>query len=199
MSINKGHWIDEDIDIYKLINDEFEPGSEFSEARREAMKHYILTTYFEERSDKMLGKNVTYKIDQEGLVKTEVDGLMGRLRRATIKAVGGRTFGSDIFYVESCVYLMTAYDLLTSGHMVWVVYDAFYSNGEEDQETFEYMLRQGIKMNFKWFLEKSNFRQYSEGAVVEDGQSNEKLSVEDISKRLSEKYNIEIKKGEEIL
>jgi hypothetical protein len=157
LSINKGSWVDEDIDIYKLINDEFEPGSEFSEARREAMKHYILTTYFEERSDKMLGKNVTYKIDQEGLVKTEVDDLMGRLRRATIKAVGGRTFGSDIFYVESCVYLMTAYDLLTSGHMVWVVYDAFYSNGEEDQETFEYMLRQGIKMNFKWFLEKSNF------------------------------------------
>ena len=199
LSINKGSWVDEDIDIYKLINDEFEPGSEFSEARREAMKHYILTTYFEERSDKMLGKNVTYKIDQEGLVKTEVDGLMGRLRRATIKAVGGRTFGSDIFYVESCVYLMTAYDLLTSGHMVWVVYDAFYSNGEEDQETFEYMLRQGIKMNFKWFLEKSNFRQYSEGAIVEDSQGNEKLSVEDISKKLSEKYNIKIIKGEEVL
>ena len=199
LSINKGHWVDEDIDIYKLINDEFDPGSEFTEARREAMKHYILTTYFEERSDKMLGKNVTYKIDQEGLVKTEVDDLMGRLRRATIQAVGGRTLGSEIFYVESCVYLMAAYDLLTSGHMVWVVYDAFYSNGEEDQDTFENMLRSGIKMNFKWFLERSNFRQYSEGAIVEENQSNEKLSMEDISKKLSEKYNIKIIKGEGVL
>ena len=112
---------------------------------------------------------------------------------------GSVPLGSEIFYIESCVYLMAAYDLLTSGHMVWVVYDAFYSNGEEDQDTFENMLRYGIKMNFKWFLEKSNFRQYSEGAVVEDSQGNEKLSVEDISKRLSEKYNIEIKKGEEVL
>ena len=29
------------------------------------LHYYILTTYFEERSDKMLGKNVTYKIDQD--------------------------------------------------------------------------------------------------------------------------------------
>lgn len=198
LSINQGNWVDEDIDIYKLINDEFDPGSEFSNERREAMKHYILTTYFEERSDKMLGKNVTYKIDQEGLVKTEVDELMGRLRKSTIQAVGGRTFGSEIFYVESCVYLMAAYDLLTSGHMVWVVYDAFYSNGEEDQETFENMLRHGIKMNFKWFLERSNFRQYSEGAAVEESIGNEKLTLEDAVKRVSEKYGVEIKKGEEI-
>ena len=180
LSINKGHWIDEDIDIYKLINDEFEPGSEFSEARREAIKHYILTTYFEERSDKMLGKNVTYKIDQEGLVKTEVDDLMGHLRRATIKAVGGRAFGSDIFYVESCVYLMTAYDLLTSGHMVWVVYDAFYSNGEEDQETFTYMVRSSVRLNFGFFMEKSDFRQFSKVEAVEGEENQKSVSIKDI-------------------
>ena len=56
------------------------------------MKHNILTTYFEERSDKMLGKNVTYKIDQEGLVKTEVDELVGRLRRATSKLLAEGLF-----------------------------------------------------------------------------------------------------------
>ena len=94
---------------------------------------------------------------------------------------------------------MAAYDLLTSGHMVWVVYDAFYSNGEEDQETFENMLRHGIKMNFKWFLERSNFRQYSEGAAVEDSEGNDKLYLEDIVKRISDKYGVEIKKGEGIL
>ena len=63
---------------------------------------------------------------------------------------------------------MAVYDLLTSERMVCVVYDAFYSNGEEDQEIFENMLRHGIKMNFKWFLERSNFRQYSEGTIVEN-------------------------------
>lgn len=199
LSINTGHWIDEDIDIYKLINDEFDPSIGCKDRRRELIKKYVLPIYFEDGSDKMLAKNITYKYDMTGVDKKEVDDLVGRLRQATLKAIGGRTYGSDIFYIESCVYLMTVYDLLTSGHMVWLVYDAFYSNGEEDQETFESMLRHGIKMNFRWFLERSNFKQYSEGAVVEDSQGNEKLSVEDISKRLSEKHNIEIKKGEEVL
>lgn len=165
LSINEGHWIDENIDIYELINNEFDPGTKLTkeewELRREAIKHYMLTTYFEQGSDRLLGKNVTYKLDKEGMVKTEVDELMGRLRSAASKVLGGKTFGSDIFYVESCVYLMTVYDLLTSRHMVWLVYDAFYSNGSEDQETFEFMLRNGIKLNFEHFMEISNFRKYS--------------------------------------
>lgn len=123
------------IDIYKLINDEFEPGSNFTDQRRENIKKYALPTYFEKGSDQMLGKNLIYKLGKIGIDKKIIDDSMGRLRQALVKAVGGRTFGSDIFYIESCVYLMTLYDLLCSGHMVWLVYDAFYSNGPEDDET----------------------------------------------------------------
>ena len=88
--------------------------------------------------------------------------MLGRLRRALVKAVGGRTFGSEIFYIESCIYIMTLYDLLTSHHMVWLVYDAFYSKGEKDRETYETMLREGIKINFKNFYERSIFYSFSE-------------------------------------
>ena len=159
LSLNKGEWIGEDVDLYKLINDEFEPGSEFTEARRDAIKHFMLMTYFEEGSDKLLGKNVTYKLNKKDFNKSEVDEMMGRLRRAAFKALGEKFYGNDIFYVESCVYLMTLYDLLTSGHMVWIVYGAFYSNGEEDQETFEFMITNGVAMNFRYFLDKSCFNQ----------------------------------------
>lgn len=165
LSINEGHWIDEDIDVYRLINDEFDPGAELTkeewELRREAIKYYMLKTYFIEASDKMLGKNAIYKLGKTDIVKTEVDELMGRLKAAARKVLGGKIFGSDIFYVESCIYLMTVYDLLTSRHMVWLVYDAFYSNGSEDQETFEFMLRKGIELNFRHFMELSNFGKYS--------------------------------------
>ena len=165
LSINEGRWIDEDIDVYRLINDEFDPGAELTKEewalRREAIKYYMLKTYFIDASDKMLGKNAVYKLGKTDIVKTEVDELMGRLKTAAKAVLGGKTFGSDIFYVESCIYLMTVYDLLTSRHMVWLVYDAFYSNGSEDQETFEYMLRKGIEMNFRHFMELSNFRKYS--------------------------------------
>lgn len=63
-------------------------------------------------------------------------------------------YGSDIFYVESCVYLMTLYDLLSSGHMVWQVYDCFYSTGKEDKEQFEEMISNGVRFNFDEFVRK---------------------------------------------
>jgi chloramphenicol O-acetyltransferase len=48
---------------------------------------------------------------------------------------------------------MTLYDLLSSGHRVWQVYDCFYSTGEEDQETFEFMISNGVKLNFEAFVQ----------------------------------------------
>lgn len=155
LSINSGHWIDESVDIYEMINEEFDPGSVFTQERREAIKHYHLLSYFEEGSDKMLGKNVTYNIDTTGFVKTDVDELMGRLRNAARKVEGGKFYGSDIFYIESCVYLMTVYDLLTAGYKVWLLYDAFYAQGAADQETFEKMISNGVRLNFKYFMEHS--------------------------------------------
>jgi hypothetical protein len=185
LSINKGHWVDEKEDVYKLINEEFEPGSNFSEARREAIKHYMLRTYFDIGSDKELGRNVLSdiykaKVEIPGVSKTEVDELMGRLREAAFRALGSKTFGSDIFYIESCVYLMTLYDLLTSGHMVWLVYDAFYSNGEEDQETFTYMVRSSVRLNFGFFMEQSDFRQFSKVEAVEGEENQKSVSIKDI-------------------
>ena len=47
---------------------------------------------------------------------------------------------------------MTLYDLLTSGHKVWQVYDCFYSTGTEDQDTFDYLISSGVKLNFEAFL-----------------------------------------------
>ena len=185
LSINKGRWVDEDIDIYKLINDEFEPDTEFTPARRDAIKHYMLRTYFDIGSDKELGRNVLSdiykaKVEMSGVDKAEVDDLMGRLREAAFRALGNKTYGSDIFYIESCVYLMTLYDLLTSGHMVWLVYDAFYSNGEEDQETFTEMVKSSVRLNFGYFMEKSDFRQFSKVEAVEGEENQKSVSIKDI-------------------
>lgn len=41
---------------------------------------------------------------------------------------------------------------LASGHHVWQVYDCFYSTGDEDQELFEYMISNGVRINFEEFL-----------------------------------------------
>ena len=135
----------------------------------------------------MLGKNLTYKLGKLGIDKKIIDDSMGRLRQALVKAVGGRTFGSDIFYIESCVYLMTLYDLLCSGHMVWLVYDAFYSNGQEDDETFKYMVSQSVKINFGHFMEISDFRKYSKESGELGAISEKTLTVEEVYNKYKER------------
>ena len=93
-------------------------------------------------------------MNQDNLDRQDVCDKMAELREAIIKAEGGKLYGSDIFYVESCVYLMTLYDLVTSGHRVWQVYDCFYSTGAEDQEMFDDMISSGVRLNFLYFIDK---------------------------------------------
>ena len=155
LSLNCGYWIDEDIDIYKLINDELYPGEECTEERREAIKALHMSAYFDEGSDKYLGKNVYFRMDKDGVDKKEIDELMSKLKEVITKVEGGNLFGNEIFYVESCIYLMTLYDLLCSYHKkVWLVYDSFYSIGEEDEEDYIHMIKEGIRLNFNEFMEK---------------------------------------------
>ncbi len=161
LSLNTGKWVDESSDIYELINNEFEPNSQFTEARRKAIKALHMSVYFEEHSDAFMGKNVWHRILKAGLNKDEVYDLMKRLRAAVTKVEGGKLYGSEIFYVESCVYLMTLYDLLSAGHMVWLVYDAFYSKGESEQEDFDLMITNGVSLNFEAFYERAKLKKKS--------------------------------------
>ena len=124
-----------------------------------------MRAYFD-YGDKAAGHHTWHVIDQEGLERQEVCDKMAEFRRAITEAEGGKLYGSEIFYVESCVYLMTLYDLIMSGHMVWLIYDAFYSNGEEDQELFESMILNGVKTNFYWFYH--NYWKDREGEISRD-------------------------------
>ena len=152
LSLNKGYWIDEDIDIYELINNEFEPNKKFTKSRRNAIKDFHMSCYFDEGSDAIMGRNVWRRIDIDCANKDEVYDLMKKLREAVIKAEGGKFYGVEIFFIESCIYLMTLYDLLCSGIDTWLVYDAFYSKSFEDQEMFEEMVKNSVKSNFEDFL-----------------------------------------------
>lgn len=151
LSLNMGHWIEEDTDIYKLIYSHMEPTGTFTQEVREAIKKLHMRAYFD-AGDKSAGHHTWLSMNQEEIERQDVCDMMAEFRNAIIHAEGGKLYGSDIFYVESCVYLMTLYDLLTSGHRVWQVYDCFYSTGAEDQELFEHMVLSGVKLNFEDFL-----------------------------------------------
>ncbi|MBR5523978.1 MAG: hypothetical protein IKU51_01755 [Clostridia bacterium] len=123
----------------------------FSKEKRDAIKKLHMRAYFDS-GDKATGHHTWLSMDQDGVDRDDVCDVMAAFRDAIIKAEGGKLYGSEIFYVESCVYLMTLYDLLCSGHFVWLLYDCFYSTGAEDKELFEEMVSKGVKLNFEEFL-----------------------------------------------
>ncbi len=151
LSLNAGHWIDEAEDIYKRIYHVLEPSGECSSEIREAIKKLHMRAYFDS-GDKAVGHHTWLSMNQDNIDKQDVCDTMQNFRKAIVEAEGGKLYGSEIFYVESCVYLMTLYDLVTSGHRVWQVYDCFYATGEEDQELFEHMVSNGVRRNFEEFL-----------------------------------------------
>ena len=152
LSLNNGEWVDESEDMYERIFRIMEPGGVFNKEKRKAIKDLHMRAYFDQ-GDKSVGHHTWLAMDQENIDREDVCEKMEEFRKAIIQAEGGKLYGSDIFYVESCVYLMTLYDLLSSGHKVWQVYDCFYATGEEDQETFEFMISYGVKMNFLYFMD----------------------------------------------
>lgn len=166
LSLNSGHWIAESEDIYELIFRVMEPEGEFSNEVREAIKKLHMRAYFDS-SDKATGHHTWRAMNKENIEKQDVCDTMAVLRAAITEAEGGKLYGSDIFYVESCVYLMTLYDLIMSGHKVWQVYDCFYSSGAEDQDTFENMISSSVKFNFDAFV-----RNYWNRASARGGNEN---------------------------
>lgn len=156
LSINSGTWIDESIDIYELINNIFEPGSVLTSERRDAIKELHMSNYFDKGSKAFIGKNVWFRMRKNGAAKGDVDDLMFALRNAIVTAEGGITYGSQIFYAESCIYLMTLYDLLWAGIKTWIVYDAFYCMDFAESEMFEKMVSDQLKFNFEDWLSKEN-------------------------------------------
>ena len=160
LSLNSGHWIDESQDMYELIYRVIEPTGLFTKEKREAIKKLHMRAYFD-CGDKSVGHHTWLTMEQNGIDREDVCDKMSEFRNAIISAEGGKLYGSDIFYVESCVYLMTLYDLLSSGHKVWQVYDCFYSSGSDSQEwergadsekLFTEMISKGVKLNFEYFL-----------------------------------------------
>ena len=151
ISLNMGRWENESTDMYELIYRHMEPTGVFTQEIREAIKKLHMRAYFDS-GEKAAGHHTWMAMDQEDIDQQDVCDRMADFRNAIIQAEGGKLYGSDIFYVESCVYLMTLYDLLSAGHRVWQVYDCFYSTGGEDLATFEKMISNGVRLNFEEFL-----------------------------------------------
>lgn len=156
LGLNKDvEWVFNDIDIYELISKEMDPQIPFTTDRREAIKFLHMRAYFDESSKDLVGRNVWIKMTTNGLNKDDIYKEMDKLKKAVLKVKGGKTYGNEIFYVESVVCLRTLrYLLQEKNQLVWLVYDCFYGKGYDTQEFFELMIKAAVLAFFMEFKEK---------------------------------------------
>ena len=141
LSLNAGKWVPENVDIYRMIYDEYRQshlGIEEFEQVRPAIKQLHMRAYFDKSS--MLGVH-TRRVMANVYDKEAVDKEMRLYQQAIITAEGGRLLGSEIFYHESCLYMDVLKELLDNGYTVWQCYDAFYAykEGVTQEEYQEYV------------------------------------------------------------
>ena len=152
-SMNLGHWNDDERDMYEIIFHNCYPNEEFTVDAREALKTLLIRGYFE-KSVGTLGRDVWSSIDHNGLDEDEAKQEMVLLDGAIKKAVGPVMYGSEIYYIEGCVYLRVIKDLLDMGHFVWFLYDGLYASGVMMEELFKGLVDKCIEMSFNDFYKE---------------------------------------------
>ena len=154
--LNNKEWLSEDIDIYQNIYNEYlrinnnnTIVKSFSEVR-EAIKGLHMRGYFDNETMMAVHINSKVKLNYDN-VKEE----MSKYRQAIVLAEGGNTFGSEVFFHESCIYLDVLYELLKKGFDVLQIYDAFYSKKEGmSNEEFETLVRRIVKTKAIQYINK---------------------------------------------
>lgn len=154
MSLNRGRWIREEVDIYEKIYREYinihPVCNKFAEVRS-VIKKLHMRAYFDRPS--MLGVH-TRRVMANVYDKEAVDKEMKLYQQAIITAEGGRLFGSEIFYHESCIYMGVLKELLDKGYKAWQCYDAFYTCKEGvTQEYFEEYVTEAIKEKANLYID----------------------------------------------
>lgn len=162
-ALNYGGWLKEDVDLYKRIYEEVNPGGseEDFELEREAIKKLFFRVYFDS-TDNKLGYHTWDSMVQDGMDKESVYEDMKKLRRAMEKVLGEKRYDNFIFYVESCIYIDTLYTLLKQGYKVWLVYDCFYGAGIGSEEDFEKLVQEAVWVSFVRFKEAYDFDMWDE-------------------------------------
>ena len=134
--LNHGAWLDNDLDLYAAMY-----GKRFdSSTLRTQYKYFFMRLYFG-NSEKQIAHQLRLTHQTDNFVKTHgkraaID-TIGNARDSMIAAIG-RSYGSEIFLHESCIYLDVFAALVKRGFRLIQIYDGFFLKGIlSEEETAE--------------------------------------------------------------
>lgn len=149
-ALNKGTWLDDDIDLYEVIYDKFieycpEEKMKWNKETRKIFKSFFMNIYFDNENE--LYKHFAVKISTKTKYKKSEWQDLDKILRCYKKAaedVIGKSYDSEIFYYESIIYMDVLKYLLDNGYEVLQCYDCWYCNKNISKDNINKIIKNKI-------------------------------------------------------
>lgn len=131
--LNTGEWLPQEVDFYALMFAGEKPDDsnsyEFENAAKRAeYKQVCMRLYFCKSSAEQWNKMRRAGMLSGGIPKEEQLAEIAAARQKMRRAVGGKTYGPEIFLHESCLLMMLRGELYKRGVRTSQCYDGFWSD-----------------------------------------------------------------------
>ena len=146
--LNHGVWLDRSIDLYPKM-----AGFEFpnADARNTFKSPLAMKLYFCPSVEKIISTS-TFGYSETKVVFEEVDAnsLLVKARDNMFKAIG-KSYKSEIFLHESCIYTQVAHQIRMRGYKLIQIYDGFFTDRHLDEAQFDEIVKNcALEYYRKW-------------------------------------------------
>lgn len=151
--LNNGIWLDSSIDLYEEIY-----GAKFkSREDRDLFKHPFCMQLYFNKSSKQMKAHIEYKKSATKQWDVENGGLelIMKAQDNMVKAIG-KSYESEIFLHESCIYAQVAHKLRAMGYKVIQIYDGFFTDKELDKTTFDNIVKEQALSYYHTYMSSYN-------------------------------------------
>ena len=148
--LNRGVWLDESIDLYERIF-----GDKLSSDERDLFKSPFCMMLYFNTSSKSMKAHMEYNNPKTKMWNklNYGDTLIEKARDNMFKAIG-KSWHSEIFLHESCIYTQVAHRLRLLGYKVIQIYDGFYTDRFLDKSEFRRIVKEEAMRYYKTYIAK---------------------------------------------
>ena len=149
--LNNGVWLDESIDLYERIF-----GAKFkNDDERDLFKSPFCMQLYFNTSSKSMKAHIEYKKSKTKLWNRLNYGytLIDKARENMFKAIG-KSWHSEIFLHESCIYTEVAHRLRLLGYKVIQIYDGFFTDKYLDKTEFDKIVKEEAMRYYRTYITK---------------------------------------------
>ena len=151
--LNYGVWLDSSIDLYERI---FGAKFESKEDRKLFKAPFCMQLYFN-TSSKSMKAHIEYKKTKTKLWNRLNYGytIIEKARENMFKAIG-KSWYSEIFLHESCIYTEVAHRLRLLGYKVIQIYDGFFTDKYLDKSEFNRIVKEEAMRYYRTYISKES-------------------------------------------